>query len=830
MLKTALSRSSNFLRSKQNLDLWIFLGLAMMALGMRLWDLGGRPYHYDESLHTHYSWRLFAGEGYRHEPWMHGPLQFFLNALVFAIFWDDDFTARLIYTFFGAGLVFLPYFLRNYTGRAAAIIASVMLAVSPMLLYFSRYSRNDIIMGFFAFALFILIWRYLHERKNRYLYMTAAVLALSLASKETAFIVIGIAVVLLLPLAMKDLMRLGLRRKRLKDMASPATMLLLIGTLTLPQWSALISLVPGWSGSEGMVLVYTADDGRNPVGLPLWGAPFLNPAVINLPALADAFILGGIAVLGLLGVFMAREKRESIRDSSGRVVGVVKAKSRRVVLVGGLMLIAMAAYAVLALADVEVSQSYLAAGGILIGTATAAAALGLMWNWRVWLISAGIFYFLWLAFYTSMFGALTRPYVECPDTLSGVVDVACTRLGGAFTGVWQSLGYWIAQHDVTRGNQPWFYYILTMSVYEFLPLVFGLIGVGYYFLKREFLGLALALWSLMTFALYSVAGEKMPWLTANLAVPFAMLAGKFAGDLFDGLLWRRLVANRGIILVVAAPALLVAAVYLLQRFLAADNFNDWRSWTALASTVVLVIVVGNLIWLARPRVGIALSLLSVGVLMLGFTAFSAGRAAYTRDDYPVELLVYAGASEDIRTLSEELRDQMADLPPEKKALVDYEIWYPFAWYVRSDKYIEFRCFKDPDEAGYVDWCNKISETSEAGALALLDSHGRRDAIHLTKYAQTGPHRDLLWFPEVYRRPDEDRKKESFREELPKDISFARDRVQDKESWRGGLDYFLYRKLSSEWWDTKFFTYLSVQQTSLSEDAAFDQNQTQDILK
>jgi predicted membrane-bound mannosyltransferase len=431
-----------------------------------------------------------------------------------------------------------------------------------------------------------------------------------------------------------------------------------------------------------------------------------------------------------------------------------------------------------------------------------------MWNWWVWLISAGIFYFLWLAFYTSMFGALTRPYVECPDTLPGAVDVACTRLGGAFTGVWQSLGYWIAQHDVTRGNQPWFYYMLTMSVYEFLPLILGLIGVGYYLLRGGFLGLALGLWALLSFVLYSIAGEKMPWLTANLAVPFAMLAGKFAGDLLEGMPWRRLAANKSIILAVAAPALAASAMYLLLRFLAADDFNDWRGWTAVAVTAALVIVVGNLIRLAKPRAGFALSLLSIGVLLLGFTAYTAGRAAYTRDDYPVELLVYAGASEDIRVLSEELREHMAQQPPEQRALVDYEVWYPFAWYVRKDRNIEFRCFKEPDEAGYVSWCSKISEPPGSPALALLDSHGRRDSLHLTAYVQTGPHRDLLWFPEVYRRPNEDRKGERFWEELPKDIAFARDRVQDKESWRGGLEYFIYRKLSSEWWDTRFFTYLS----------------------
>ena len=92
--------------------------------------------HYDESLHAYYSWDLFVGNGMRHEPWIHGPLQFFLNAAVFSMFWDSDYTARLIYCLFGAGLVGLPYFLRDYMGRVATLTAGAMLAVSPTLLYF----------------------------------------------------------------------------------------------------------------------------------------------------------------------------------------------------------------------------------------------------------------------------------------------------------------------------------------------------------------------------------------------------------------------------------------------------------------------------------------------------------------------------------------------------------------------------------------------------------------------------------------------------------------------------------------------------------------------
>lgn len=257
-------------------DVVLFGVLVLVALGLRLWALGERPVHYDESLHAQYSWQLFSGDGYRYEPWIHGPLQFFLNSLIFAIFWDSDFTVRITYALFGAALVGLPYFLRGYLGRPAALIASVMLTLSPALLYFSRYSRNDIYMAFWALALFVLVWRYIHERKDRYLYLTAAVLALAFATKETAYIMVAIFGLFLLILARADLIRLVRGRARLSDFRGPAALLVLIATLTLPQWAALSSIFQG-SGSEGVVLAYSGEEAGNPVGLPLWGGTLCQP-------------------------------------------------------------------------------------------------------------------------------------------------------------------------------------------------------------------------------------------------------------------------------------------------------------------------------------------------------------------------------------------------------------------------------------------------------------------------------------------------------------------------------------------------------------------------
>lgn len=206
---------------KPGWEAYLFAGLALVALGLRLWELDGRAIHYDEGLHIHYAWRLAAGDGYSHSPWMHGPFQVEMTALVFKLLPDTDFTARLAYALFGSALVALPYFLRPYLGRTAAVATSILLALSPSMLYFSRFGRNDILMAFWAVALLALMWRYLNEGKNRYLYMASAVLALAFATKETSYIIVAIFAAAMLLMSLTDLVPWVLGRIRMKANLEP---------------------------------------------------------------------------------------------------------------------------------------------------------------------------------------------------------------------------------------------------------------------------------------------------------------------------------------------------------------------------------------------------------------------------------------------------------------------------------------------------------------------------------------------------------------------------------------------------------------------------------
>ena len=102
--------------------------------------------------------------------------------------------------------------------------------------------------------------------------------------------------------------------------------------------------------------------------------------------------------------------------------------------------------------------------GLLVAALFVIAALaGMQWNYGVWVIAALAFYAVFILTYSTFF----------------------SNLGGINTGMWQSLGYWIVQQDVARGNQPWYYYFVITPLYEFLPLALAIAAAVYYRVKRQ---------------------------------------------------------------------------------------------------------------------------------------------------------------------------------------------------------------------------------------------------------------------------------------------------------------------------------------------------------
>ncbi|HEU5229082.1 MAG TPA: flippase activity-associated protein Agl23 [Ktedonobacteraceae bacterium] len=178
-----------------------YLAVVLLGAILRFWGLGDKPLHHDESLHAYFSLQLMLNPAnYRYDPLLHGPFQFHAIALVYKIsqllgVYDNGVnttTVRIAAATLGTVIVGLPYFLRDYLGKIGAWLACLLLAVSPSMVYFSRFAREDIYMACFTLLLVVSVARYVRTRKMGWLIMAGVAFALAYATKEATFLTVAV--------------------------------------------------------------------------------------------------------------------------------------------------------------------------------------------------------------------------------------------------------------------------------------------------------------------------------------------------------------------------------------------------------------------------------------------------------------------------------------------------------------------------------------------------------------------------------------------------------------------------------------------------------------
>jgi uncharacterized protein (TIGR03663 family) len=574
-----------------NWELVCWVTIILVAIGTRCWDLGGRAQHHDESMHSFYSWELYRGRGFVHNPLLHGPLLYHATAVVYFLFGASDYTSRLAAALFGLGIVVAPYFLRKWLGRYGALAAGAMFAISPAFLYYSRFIRMDIFAAFFEILLFIAVIKYLDERRERYLYLAAATLSLLFSTKEISYIttfIFGTFLVLLLAWEWLP------RRKFPPDLAS-SDLIILIGSLCGP-------------------LYFTA-------------------LIIKLSGLWDP------------------------------------------------------------LDYTNYGQHDLAAFLLMVGIF---AALGLAWHRRRWLTAAGIFWAIYILLHTSLL----------------------TNMGGLLTGPIGSLGYWLVQQEVKRGGQPWFYYLIMIPLYEFLPLVLGLLGIGYLARRQvrekgqpgedgtgsyvsSIFWIFLSYWFVVGLVIYSWAGEKMPWLVVHLTLPLTLLAARFVGELLESEDWGQFVRQRAHYLLVLIPTAALVLLTFLSTFLGvvrilsaglpAPGF-DLGELNTLMRFLISLVLSGILIYLVlllarrlRENSLARTLLLTAIIVLLLFTIRFSWIANYVHGDIAKDMIIYTQTTPDVTMLMEEVEQLSERLVGGKDMRVAFDEFtsWPLWWYLRD---------------------------------------------------------------------------------------------------------------------------------------------------
>lgn len=187
-------RIATRLRDRHRGELLAWLGLVVVAAILRFWDLGSRPFHHDESQDAYFSY-TFANDlgSFEYNPLLHGPMRFYMTAAIYKVLGDSDFTARLAPALMGIALVALPYLLRHRIGRVAAFGAGVILAVSPSILYFSRFAREDIYLAAVTVAFFVACFRFIHRPRILTLCAIFGLVSVAFAIKESGLVMAGLA-------------------------------------------------------------------------------------------------------------------------------------------------------------------------------------------------------------------------------------------------------------------------------------------------------------------------------------------------------------------------------------------------------------------------------------------------------------------------------------------------------------------------------------------------------------------------------------------------------------------------------------------------------------
>jgi hypothetical protein len=135
---------------------WMFGGILVLAIGLRLYELGRNPLWYDEVAYAHIS-RDLPADVFFCRGILTSPI-FCALLFVWQKLGTSDIWMRMHAVLFGAGIVALSWRLGNQlANRWGAAFAALLAAVSPFLLYYSRDAKMYAFVAFLELSLAILV-------------------------------------------------------------------------------------------------------------------------------------------------------------------------------------------------------------------------------------------------------------------------------------------------------------------------------------------------------------------------------------------------------------------------------------------------------------------------------------------------------------------------------------------------------------------------------------------------------------------------------------------------------------------------------------------------
>lgn len=172
---------------------WSIVAIILISAFLRLYNLGLPPLFFDECIHAVILKNSFLQGKYTYNPAYHGPLLYLLLSIPTRIMGFNEFSLRILPAITGIIITVFPIILyRKYMGTQASLISSLFIAVSPLIVNYSRFARADIFQLLFVWLAVYFIFEYLQTKNDSqkrvvYLLIVSVCLALFACLKETFY-------------------------------------------------------------------------------------------------------------------------------------------------------------------------------------------------------------------------------------------------------------------------------------------------------------------------------------------------------------------------------------------------------------------------------------------------------------------------------------------------------------------------------------------------------------------------------------------------------------------------------------------------------------------
>ncbi|HEX3100870.1 MAG TPA: glycosyltransferase family 39 protein, partial [Pyrinomonadaceae bacterium] len=137
-----------------------------IAAILRFAWLGLKPLHHDEGVNGFFLTNLVRDGNYHYDPAnYHGPTLYYLAYPFVKLFGLETVPIRASVAVFGVLSVILVLFLRRYLGRNGSLLGALFLALSPGMVFISRYFIHEIFFVFLGLALVVSVLFFIEKRR-----------------------------------------------------------------------------------------------------------------------------------------------------------------------------------------------------------------------------------------------------------------------------------------------------------------------------------------------------------------------------------------------------------------------------------------------------------------------------------------------------------------------------------------------------------------------------------------------------------------------------------------------------------------------------------------